>query len=106
MNYGPYMGFPYYSMPSSSTGLFSRLFNNISLSGILNGTQKTLNVVNQVIPVIKQVKPVINNAKTMFKVMNEFKKSDVDNKKTNTNNVVDEEYISKADEFNGPKFFV
>ena len=107
MNYGPYMGFPYYTMPSTSTGLFSRLFGNFSLSGLLNGTQKTLNVVNQVIPVIKQVKPVVNNAKTMFRVMSEFNKSDTDTKKNNinTNNTVNEKIVS-TEEFNGPKFFI
>ena len=107
MNYGPYMGFPYYTMPTSSTGLFSKLFGNFSLSGILNGTQKTLNVVNQVIPVIKQVKPVINNAKTMFRVMNEFKKSDNDVRQDNinTNKTINNEKSSN-NEFNGPRFFI
>jgi len=107
MNYGPYMGFPYYTMPSASQGLFSRLFGNISLSGILNGTQKTLNVVNQVIPVIKQVKPVINNAKTMFRVMNEFKKNDNDVRQNNinTNSTINKESVIN-NEFNGPRFFV
>ena len=73
--YNPYYSnYPYFNAPQK-IGLFSKLFgNNISFSGILSGTQKTLNIVNQAIPIIKQASPVINNAKTMFKVMNEFKK--------------------------------
>ena len=102
MNYGPYMGFPYYSIPSSSGGLFSRLFSNISLTGIINNTQKTLNIVNQAIPVIKQVKPVVSNAKTMFKVLNEFKRSDT---KTSANNIVNNKVNTNIKDI-GPTFFV
>ena len=66
------------SLPASKVGLFSRLFGNsgFSLGGILNGTQRALNFANQAIPFVKQVRPMIGNAKTMFKVMNEFKRSE------------------------------
>ena len=73
---------PYYFMgPMTTTrpglfGLLSRGMRGINLSSIINGTQRTLSLVNQAIPVIKQVTPVMRNAKTMFKVMNEFKKVD------------------------------
>lgn len=77
--YNPY----FYSIPSMAgnvgkVGLFSRLFGSsgITLGGILNGTQRALNFANQAIPFVKQVKPMIGNAKTMFKVMNEFKKTE------------------------------
>ena len=99
MNFGPYMGFPYYSIPRSSGGLFSKLFSNISFSGILNNTQKTFNIVNQAIPVIKQVKPVVSNAKTMFRVLNEFKKTD------NTSEVIDNK-VNTNDIKEGPTFFM
>lgn len=85
--YNPY----FYTMPTSfatpKVGLFSRLFGNsgITLSGILNGTQKALNFANQAIPLVKQVKPMIGNAKTMFKVMNEFKR--VEKPKSQNNNI-------------------
>lgn len=79
--YNPY----FFSMPTSVStpkiGLFSRLFGGLNLSKILNGTQKVLNFANQTIPLVQQVRPLIGNAKTMFKVMNEFKKTE----KTNTN---------------------
>ena len=73
--YNPYMSM----MPLARTGgggLLKSIFGKISWSGILTGTGRTLNVINQAIPVVKQVTPMINNTKTMFKVMNEFKKVD------------------------------
>lgn len=59
--------------PNQTTSILS-LLKNIKWSSILDGTSKTLGVINQAIPVIYQVKPIINNAKTMFniaKIMNE-----------------------------------
>lgn len=87
MNYYPYFSYlpsPVSTSAPAATGLFSRLFRNgINWGGIINNTQKTLNIINQAIPVVKQVTPVVKNAKTMFRVMNEFKKSDSN---TNANN--------------------
>lgn len=108
--YNPY----FYTMPSSfntpKVGLLTRIFgnHNLSFGSILSGTQKTLNVVNQTIPLVKKVHPMIKNAKTMFKVMNEFKKSGTKlqyNSNSNTNqystvNNTNENY----DE--GPTFFI
>lgn len=83
MNYYPYlMNMPYQSMPAK-TGLFNGLLKGINFKSILNGTGKVLNVANQAIPLIKQAKPVFNNAKTMFKVMNEFKRTDSVNQNVN-----------------------
>lgn len=94
--YNPYFsGYPYMnSVPR--VGLFSRIFGNLNFSSILSGTQKTLNIINQSIPIIKQAKPVISNAKTMFKVMNEFKKTD---SKSNYQTKVEKNTI------NSPTFF-
>ena len=104
---------PYYFMPMANMArpsLFGAIRNGlrgINFSGILNGTQRTLSIVNQAIPLVKQVTPVMRNAKTMFKVMNEFKKTDMPKQnnysKTNTNinnAKTDEEYDV------GPTFFV
>ena len=92
---------PYY-MPYNiaSKGLFSNLFGKISFSSILNGTQKTLNIVNQAIPIIKQVSPMIKNAKTMFKVANELGKSD-----NQVNNLVQTKNYTNQTYHNGPTFF-
>lgn len=86
--YNPY----YYTMPTMTAesapkvGLLSRIFgrSGATLSSILTGTQKVLNVANQAIPLVKQARPMITNAKTMFKIMNEFKRSDT--KQRNNNN--------------------
>ena len=73
--YNPY----YYMAPTINSGLGRGLLsgsirNGINWSSILNGAQRTLNLVNQAIPLVKQAAPMVRNAKTMFKVMNEFKK--------------------------------
>jgi len=118
MNYYPYFNsMPYISTtPVAKTGIFKNLFGNLNLSSIINGTQKTLNIVNQTIPLIKQAGPVLNNAKTMFRVMNEFKKVDI-NKIENTNNSnmnnisnntqINNTNIAKTPTYenNGPTFF-
>ena len=112
--------FPYGTMPyienATKTGLLSRIFRNgINWGTILTNTQKTLNIVNQTIPVIKQMGPVVNNAKTMFKVMNEFKKTEPNtNNNTNKNfqrttqnkkedNVYEQSYKEYEE---GPTFFI
>ncbi len=51
---------------------------NININNVLDGTQKTLNIVNQAIPIFYQVKPLIANAKTLFnltKIINEPEQS-------------------------------
>lgn len=53
--------------PSQNTSILS-LLKNIKWGSILDGTSKTLNVINQAIPVIYQVKPIVNNAKTMLNI--------------------------------------
>lgn len=94
--YNPYFGaMPYtptlgaVSNTSASKGLLGKLFGGGKLSTFINGTQKTLNIINQAIPIVKQVTPVMKNVKTMFKVMNEFKRVDntasIQNNKANSN---------------------
>ena len=93
--YNPY----FYTVPmgiaesAPKVGLLSRIFgkSGITFSSILNGTQKVLNVANQAIPLVKQARPMVNNAKTMFRIMNEFKRSDAKQKRNNnstTNNSI------------------
>jgi len=75
--------------PYSYTGLLNKglsLTKTINWASLLDGTQKTLGVINQAIPVYYQVKPLFSNAKTLFKianVMNDTPKSS--NNLTNTN---------------------
>lgn len=110
--YNPY----YYAIPSSITqpkiGLLGRLFGSagVSIGNFLNGTQRVLNIANQTIPLIKQAKPMISNAKTMFRVMNEFKRSE----KPNITSKIEEKYetvntsenTTEAQNNFGPQFFI
>lgn len=100
--YNPY----FYSIPTSvasSTGAargLGGLLSKINFGSIINGTSRTLNLVNQALPIFKQMSPVVRNAKTMFKVMNEFKKTDIptNNENNNTTNNINDNDISTATE--------
>ena len=96
--YYPYYSFiPYQAARPGLFGLLTRSFRGFNLSSLINGTQRTLGLVNQAIPVIKQMSPVVKNAKTMFRVMNEFKKADTPVK------TVSKEVSNEINE--GPTFF-
>lgn len=110
MNFGnPY----YFTMPTNymqpKIGLLGRLFGRtgISISNFLNGTQRVLNIANQTIPLVKQVKPIIGNAKTMFRVMNEFKRTELpkQNISENINTTTVEENNTNTSN-SGPQFFI
>ncbi len=102
--YNPYYSFVPYSV--ARPGLFSILtnsFRNFNLGSLISGTQRTLGLVNQAIPVIKQITPVMKNAKTMFKVMNEFKKTDAPS--TPPKNMPDTSVSESTNIDAGPTFF-
>ncbi len=50
---------------------------SFNFSNFLDGTQKTLGVINQAIPIVYQVKPIFQNAKTMFRIADEIRKPTV-----------------------------
>lgn len=118
--YNPYFStipFNYTPTVSASRGLLGSLFGGGKLSSFINGTQKTLGLVNQAIPIIKQMSPVMKNAKTMFKVMNEFKKVDVNKNsiKSSSNISYNQKSVPDSNETNiinnntnsnGPTFFL
>ena len=58
-----------YSNPSFVKNSISFL-KSLSRSSFLDGTSKTLGVINQAIPLVYRVKPLVNNAKTIFKISN------------------------------------
>lgn len=64
---------------TKAPGLFTRLsssitgLKSINWSGLINGTSKTLNVINQSIPLVRQVGPMFNNMKSMLRVASIFK---------------------------------
>ena len=72
MNY-----YPYYPLVQPRPSLFGGIMRGFNFQSILSGTQKALNFANQAIPLIKQAAPMVQNAKTMFRVINEFRKTDV-----------------------------
>lgn len=97
--------------PTGRIFSFLRNVRGFNIGSILNGTQRTLNIINQAIPVIRQMSPVVKNAKTMFRVMNEFKKVDfkepTNNKINNNQNI--KENIQTSNTYyndNGPTFFL
>ena len=55
---------------SNTTSLLNKLdfLKKINFNNLLDGTQKTLSVINQAIPIFYQVKPLLNNTKTLFKL--------------------------------------
>ncbi len=65
-------------------GLFASL-RNLNWSGILDGTQKTLGVINQAIPIVYQVKPVISNMKSLFTIANALNSPDTNSQKSTRN---------------------
>ena len=59
--------------PYANPSLISQSLNfikNIKWGALLDGTQKTLGVVNQAIPIFYQIKPLVENTRTIFKVAN------------------------------------
>lgn len=112
---------PYFIMNPARPQTYglSSLISKLNLSNILNGTQRTLNIINQAIPIIKEAAPMMKNAKTMFKVMNEFKKIDTPKKtklapiqkssKTESHKITENNKKSNnkyINEYEGPTFFI
>ena len=80
-----------YSYPTTS--LLTKgisLIKNIKWGTLLDGTGKTLGVINQAIPIVYQVKPIVSNVKTLFKIANVINTPDsnetiINNNQTNKN---------------------
>lgn len=85
--------------PAPTTGGLLNLIKGLNISGILDGTQKTLSVINQAIPVIYQVKPLVSNIGTLFKIKN-IMNEPISN--TTTNSIIEDTKNSN----NSPIFFV
>lgn len=81
----------------------------INWSGLLDGTQKTLGVINQAIPIVYQVKPLIGNAKAMFRIADALNSStDVRNESvTKTDSVPNKKTVPEnSQSTNRPIFYV
>lgn len=86
--------------PAPTTGGLLNLIKGLNISGILDGTQKTLSVINQAIPVIYQVKPLVSNIGTLLKI-----KNIINEPANNTTNSVKED-TNNSNSNNSPIFFV
>lgn len=73
MRMSPFLANNY--LPSRSVGFFGRIGNSLrsfNWANFLNGTSKTLNVVNQAIPLVRQAKPMFNNIRSMVHLAKAF----------------------------------
>lgn len=75
---------PYMASSIPKMGLLGKLgaIKSINWGGLLDGTQKTLGVINQAIPIVYQIKPIMNNAKTMLRIANTIQEPDAPKSKT------------------------
>lgn len=89
--------YPY--MRPSLFGRWANLAKGFSWSGFLDGTQKTLGVINQAIPIVNQVKPLVSNAKAMFKIADEMNKPVVRESSTSSN-------VNPTSNVNKPMFYM
>ncbi len=96
-----------YNYPFIRPSLLSKGINlakGITFSSFLDGTQKTLGVINQTIPLINQVSPLIKNAHAMFKIAGELK-NDNSSKKNVINNTDNNSSVIKTSS-NRPIFYI
>lgn len=96
-----------YNYPYPKIGLFSKFGNlakGFSFTSFLDGTQKTLGVINQAIPIVYQVKPIFRNARTIFKIADEINKPSPSNSTVHdSNNNVN---VEIQDNSNKPIFYI
>lgn len=96
-----------YNYPMMRPSIFSRGLNltrSINWGSLLDGTQKTLGVINQAIPIFYQVKPMIQNVRTMFKIADEIRTPD-DNKNSSSENTT-KSFNSTSINTNKPIFYI
>ena len=67
--------------PNINSSLFKNglsFLKSIDFASILDGTSKTLGVINQAIPVYYQVKPILSNFHTLKNIQNIIKEDEPD----------------------------
>lgn len=93
-----------------STSLLSKLADlkgKIKWAELLEGTKKTLDIVNQAIPIYYQIKPIVSNAKTLFKIANVVNSNDqsIENNSQNKDEVQKKEEVVSSSN-NSPIFYL
>ena len=82
--------YPYTNPSLISQGL--NMIKNIKWGTLLDGTSKTLGVINQAIPIIYQVKPILGNMKTIAKIATTLSDNDSDKSTSKeTNKVINDD---------------
>lgn len=89
--------YPYSNPSFLARGL--QFLKTIKWGSLLDGTGKTLGVINQAIPVIYQMKPLLSNAKTLFKITSELQQN-------TTSQSQEEKEVSLGSTSNSPIFFI
>ena len=69
--------YPYSNPSIIAKGI--EMIKNVKWGALLDGTGKTLGVINQAIPVVYQLKPIVSNAKTLLKIANVINTPDTKN---------------------------
>ncbi len=83
--------------------------SGLSLTKVLGGLSKTLNIANQVIPLYREAKPMIQNAKTILSVLKDVNKGSPAPKKTIEKPETKKDSITesiKPKATNSPSFFL
>lgn len=90
-----------------NTGLITK---GLSLTKIIGGISKTLQIANQVIPLYQKAKPMISNARSLFSIVKEIGSSS--NKTTSNTSIPTNKTIStkkeiqKKETTTSPTFFL
>ncbi len=101
-------------MPITQTprlGLLGRIGNtirSINWSGLLNGADRTLGLVNQTIPLVREAKPMFSNMKSMVKLAKAFR-NETTPQRTNykaQNNIINTPKKETQINNNPAKFFI
>ena len=83
------------------------LKGTIKWAELLEGTKKTLDIVNQAIPIYYQIKPIVSNAKTLFKIAHVVNSNDqsIENNSQNKDEVQKKEEVVSSSN-NSPIFYL
>ncbi len=83
--------------------------SGLTLTKVIGGLSKTLNIANQVIPLYREAKPMLQNAKTILSVLKDVNKGSTTPKKNTVNQVTKKDSITESlprKITNSPSFFL
>lgn len=80
------------------------LLQGLSLTKVISGLSKTLQIANQVIPLYYKAKPIITNTKSVLKTLKNT--TNQEPKIIKTTNIQNKETKKEINNLNTPKFFL